>query len=102
MKMTLCTVLAAGILALSGCGSSVDRPTEAQVVKSLRDESGMFGGLVPAESVECFAKVLHESELSDGTLNAIVEGDATYKGNKNDEKVVSTLTMSLTGECAPK
>jgi hypothetical protein len=102
MKMTLCTALAAGLLALAGCGSSVERPTEAQVVKSLKDESSVFGGLVPPESADCFAKVLHKSDLSDGTLNAIVEGDASYKGSKSDEKVVSDLTEALVGECAPK
>lgn len=102
MKMTLCAALAAGLLALSGCGETAERPTEAQVAKSLQDESSMFGGMVKGESADCFAKVLFESDLSDGTLKAIVEGDTSYRGDKKDEKVISDLTGALVGECAPK
>lgn len=102
MKKSICTMMAVGALLLAGCGETVERPTLREVSASLQDEKSALGSIVPPESADCFAKVLYESELSDGSLNAIVEGDTAYRGKKSDEKVLGSLTEALVGECAPK
>jgi hypothetical protein len=98
MKLMPGMALAASLLAAAGCGSD-PRPSAEEVARSIKDASSVFGDLVPPEIADCLARILVESDLSDGTLNAVVDGDADYKGSKDDEDVLSELTPSFVAEC---
>jgi hypothetical protein len=46
--------------------------------------------------IDCVAKALHDSDISDGALNAIVDGDDDYKGNDKDaEALQEAITTDL-------
>lgn len=104
MKRALGAVaIVAGLALTSACGGGdAERPTQDQVAKALTGESSVFGSSIPKESADCFAGVLVKSDLSDGTLNAIVEGDEDYKGSDDDKKALSGLTSKMVSECGPK
>lgn len=91
--------LAVGLTACSGGG----RPTESQVAEALTQEDSVFGSVfadnAPEGFVDCFAEVLVKSDLSDGALQAIVDGDTGYQGSDADEAALEGLTDELT-KCA--
>ena len=49
------------------------------------------GGLAAGASddaIDCIAKALHDSDLSDDALQALVDGDEDYKGDKDDSEAM--------------
>lgn len=102
MKKSLTAVFIVAALSLSACGGGGDdRPTKAEVKKSLTSKDSVFGTTIPAEAADCVAGVLVDSDLSDKTLNAMVEGDKDYKGSDDDQKALTGLTAEF-GKCVTK
>lgn len=102
MKKSLTAALIVATLSLTACGGGgVDRPSKAEVKKSLTSKDSVFGSTIPAEAADCVAGVLVDSDLSDETLNAMVEGDKDYKGSDDDKKALAGLTTEF-GKCATK
>lgn len=96
MKKTLSAAFIVAALALtSACGGGDDRPTKAEVKTAITSEDSVFGTSIPEESADCVAGVLVDSDVSDKTLNAIVESDEDYKGSKDDEKALTSLTTEF-------
>lgn len=99
MKKTMSAMFIVATLALtSACGGGDDRPSKAEVKKSITSEDSVFGTSIPEKSADCVAGALVDSKVSDKTLNAIVEGDEDYKGTDKDKKALNSLTTKL-GEC---
>lgn len=99
MKKTLSAVMLTAALAMTAaCGGGDDRPTADELSKTLTGKNNVLGTEVPQKAADCMAKVLEESDLSDKTLNALVDADKDYK-NKKDEKTLQKLTPEL-GKCA--
>lgn len=102
MKKSLTAALIVAALSLSACGGGGDdRPSKAELKKSLTSKDSVFGTAVPEKAADCVAGVLVDSDLSDKTLNAMVKGDKDYKGGKGEEKALLDLTTKF-GKCITK
>jgi hypothetical protein len=91
---------------LTACGGG-GRPSEDDLAKSLKDDGNAlgaaFGGAgADDKAIDCIAKALHDSDVSDDALQAIVDGDEDYKGSDEDadaieEAITSDLPKCITG-----
>jgi hypothetical protein len=93
--VALCTLLAV----LTACGGGGGRPSEDDIAKSLKTNSA-FGDLSGAsdDAIDCIAKALHDSDLSDDALQAIVDGDEDYKADSDDTKAATEMVDDI-GKC---
>ena len=93
--VALCTML----VVLTACGGG-GRPSADDIAKALKDKGNPNGvALASAASdkaIDCIAKVLHDSKLSDDALQALVDGKSDYNGNKDDAAVIAGLTDDIT------
>lgn len=101
MKKIMSTAFIVAALAVtSACGGGGDeRPSKADVKTAITSEDSVFGTAIPEEAADCVSEALVESDISDKTLNAIVENDTDYKGSDDDKDALSSLTSKMT-ECA--
>ena len=91
---TVCAILLA---ALTGCGLG-GRPSEDDLAEALRDPSNFMSvaGLTTDEQIiDCLAKALHDSEVSDETLQAIVDNDRAQGGNDANADVVAAVQAAM-------
>lgn len=98
MKKTLSAAFIVAALALTsacGGGGGGDRPTKAEVKTAITSDDSVFGTSIPEKSADCVAGVLVDSDVSDKTLKAIVDSDEDYKGSKDDEKALTSLTADF-------
>lgn len=58
-----------------------------------------MGTAVPEDAADCIAEVLQESDLSDETLQALVDSDEDYDGTDEQSDVLDTLADDV-AECA--
>ena len=91
-------------LALSACGGGGGRPSTDDIAKSLKDNDNPVSAMATGaddKAIDCIAKALHDSDLSDDALQALVDGDEDYKGNKDDtdamEDVAGDFAKCVTG-----
>ena len=100
MKKLMSAVFIVAALALtSACGGGGgDRPSKDDVKSSITGDDSVFGSAIPEEAADCVAGVLVDSDLSNETLNAIVEGDTDYKGSDDEQKALTDLTSEF-GKC---
>lgn len=99
MRKTLSAAIVAAALTLTAaCGGGDSRPTTDEISKALTSMDSAPGAAVPQKAADCMAKVFEKSDLSDKTLNALVEGKKDYE-NKDDEKKLDGLKTDLV-ECA--
>jgi hypothetical protein len=93
---------------LTACGGGGGRPSSEDIAKALKDEGNPAGAAFGASGVDdkvidCIAKAFHDSDLSDDTLQAIVDGDDDFRGDKDDEKILTDadfqadITKCVTG-----
>jgi hypothetical protein len=100
MKKTLTAAFVVAALSLtSACGGGDDRPSKEEVKKAVTKKDGPFGGAIPKGSVDCVSEALVDSDLSDKTLQALVDNDKDYKSPKSDEKALTGLQKDIT-KCA--
>jgi hypothetical protein len=87
---------------LTACGGGGGRPSEDDIAKALKDNGNpagaAFGTGASDEALDCIAKVLHDSDLSDDALQALVDGDADYDGNKDDTAAITDVVDDM-GKC---
>ena len=72
---------------LTACGGGGDRPSEDDIAKALKDSDNpageAFGGAgIGDEIIDCIAKALHDSDLSDDVLQALVDGDEDFRSER--------------------
>ena len=87
--------------ALAACGGS-ERPTTDDVAKALKDKDNSVGQTFTSAfegaddaTLECIAKVLYDSDISNDALQAIVDGDADYKGSSKDADAVQEASTNM-------
>ncbi len=79
---------------LTACGGGGGgRPSEGDIAKALKDDDNPVGQQFGASdiddaAIDCIAKAFHDSDLSDDTLQALVDGDEDYEGDKDEEKIL--------------
>lgn len=103
MKKSMSALFIVAALALtSACGGDDggDRPSKAEVKKSITSKDSALG-TVPDKAADCVAGLLVDSKVSDGALKAIVDQDKKYKASKKDEKALQELQTDL-GTCVTK
>ncbi|WP_229051277.1 hypothetical protein [Aeromicrobium sp. Leaf350] len=73
------TATAVSLIALaSACGGS-DRPTSADLAKQFESQS-VNAAPIEQGPASCMADVVHSSDMSDGTVNRVAEGDIKLTG----------------------
>lgn len=101
---TIVTLVAAACAAatVSSCGGSSgdDRPTAKEISSSLHEGKaaeamGVDGGSLPAKVVDCMAAALHDSDLSDEALQALVDGDTRFEGSAADNEALQGVTSDI-------
>ncbi len=88
---------------LTACGGGDGRPSTDDIAKALKDKDNPIGTALAASGTEasddvidCVAKALHDSDVSDEALNAIVDGDNDYKGSQKDaDALQEAITTDL-------
>jgi hypothetical protein len=81
---------------LTACGGG-GRPSEDEIADALKDND-TFGQLTNGASddvIDCIAKALHDSDLSDDALQALVDGDEDFEGDKDDTKAITDIQDDL-------
>ena len=97
MKKTLTAALVVAALSLTtACGGGGDRPSKDEVKSALTSKDNVFGAKIPAKTADCIADALVDSDVSDKTLKAIVDGDKKYKGSDDDKDALNGLQSDLT------
>jgi len=96
MKKIVGAMCVAAALTLSACGGGGDRPTVDEVSKALTSKDNVLGTAIPKEAADCLAKAFVDSDLSNKTLNAIVEGDEDYKGSNKEKDALNGVMSDLT------
>lgn len=100
------TKIAAGfavstLLIASACGGG--RPSVDEIADALEDSDNPVtvasGGVINEDNSECFAEIFHESDLSDDTLQAIVDGDEDYEGDEDEEEALESISEDDIMEC---
>ena len=86
------------LLGLSACGGGDSRPTAKEISAALQSDDAVIP--VPEAAADCVAKVFHDSDLSNETLQAMVDQDKDYKGSKDDEKALKGLQQTMIDECS--
>ena len=88
------------LFALSACGGGGGgRPSQDDIAKALKDSDNPAGQAFQAggtsdDVLDCVAKALHDSDLSDDALQALVDGDEKYDGSKKDQDIISSGDLS--------
>jgi hypothetical protein len=98
MKKKLVAIAAVAMITLSACGGGGGRPSVDDISKSLKSSDSPFGQMTTDASddvIDCIAKALHDSDLSDGALQALVDNDKDFKGSDDDEKAVQDISSDL-------
>jgi hypothetical protein len=104
MKQKLVALSAVLVLALSACGGGDGggRPSQEDIAGALNDESGPFASVASAASdsmIDCMAKAIHDSDLSDESLQALVDGDEDFDGTDEDRDAAQAVASDMTA-CA--
>jgi hypothetical protein len=83
------------MVVLTACGGG-GRPSTDDIAKALKDKGNPNGVAIASaasdDAIDCLAKVLHDSDLSDDALQALVDGDSDFEGNKDDAAAIGKLT----------
>ena len=87
---------------LTACGGG-GRPSEDDIAKALKDKSnpnsaGFAASGAADKAIDCIAKVLHDSDLSDEALQALVDGKSDYNAGKDDAKAIADISDDI-GKC---
>ena len=85
---------------LTACGGGGGRPSEDDIAKALKDKGNPIGATIPDSAaaddvIDCFAKALHDSDLSDDALQAIVDGDDDYAADSDDAEAMAGLSEEM-------
>jgi hypothetical protein len=78
---------------LTACGGG-GRPSADDIAKALKDKGNPAGAAFSTtgaadDAIDCIAKALHDSDLSDDALQAIVDGDKGFGGSSKDAEAMA-------------
>jgi hypothetical protein len=100
-KLVALATLLAVLTACGGGGGGGDRPSTDDIAKALKDDGNSASALATGASddaIDCIAKALHDSDLSDDALQALVDADDSFEGSKDDEKAITDIADDI-GRC---
>ncbi|MXG88776.1 hypothetical protein [Nocardioides flavescens] len=90
-------------VALAACGGGGGgRPSTSEIADTLKGSDSPLGAVTDSASddvIDCIAKTLHDSDVSDKALQALVDGDDDYDGSDSDKKAVEAASDDL-AKCA--
>jgi hypothetical protein len=93
LKLVAASMLA--LTLLTGCGGGGGgRPSVGDISSTLQDGDNAVGLTLDADQADCFAKVFHDSDISDEALQAMVDQDGDYDPSEEDTKALTALTSS--------
>ncbi|MFT4188418.1 MAG: hypothetical protein QM621_07525 [Aeromicrobium sp.] len=103
MKKTLAFGAVTAMIALtSACGGG--RPTADELSAAIQEDDhpvgSVIGDALTEDLADCMAKVYVDSDLSDDTLNAMLEGDEDYKGSDEEKEKLTEVSQEAGTECA--
>ena len=94
MRQVLVALVLSALLV--GCGS---RPSEDEIAQALRDPSNTIsiaGYTTDEETIDCIAEAMHDSDVSDEALQAVVDNDPEWQGDGESRDVLADLTGAVT------
>lgn len=102
MNRTVVVLGAALLSVVTACGSASDRPSVATISSALQSKdlgSALGGnGRVNKAAADCFAKVVHDSRVSDKGLKAFLRGDTRF--SPQDSSALAAVVPKL-AKCQP-
>ena len=77
-----------------------ERPSVERIATALADPQnpvgkGLGGVDTDVQRIDCIARVMHGSDMSDEALNAIVDGDKDFEGSDDDAKAVAAISGDI-------
>jgi hypothetical protein len=113
-KLVAALALVTALTSLTACGGGGggggDRPSSDDIAKALKDPKNSFGGSFSAVAaaggdadkvIDCIAKVLHDSKVSDDLLQALVDNDTGYQEHSDDQQALTDAITKMGTECVP-
>lgn len=107
MKKTGLGLIAIALAFTTACGGSSDskskasdRPTAAEISKSLTTTTATQPQSMPKAQAGCAAKLLAKSTLSNKALKALVSRSKTYKPSTTDTQALATVGKTINKDCA--
>ncbi|MBM7518090.1 hypothetical protein [Nocardioides nitrophenolicus] len=98
MKIKLATTAALLAVALSACGGG-GRPSQSEVADAIKDQLPGGSSAVTDDVIDCIAKAVVDSDLSDDTLNKMVDDD---KGSSEEVSKATEVITKASTDCATK
>ena len=95
MKLKLVSTAAVLAVALSACGGG-GRPSQDDVAKAIKDQVGSSSSALTDKVIDCIAKEVVDSDLSDDTLNKLLDND---KGSGKELSDVTDVMAKATTTC---
>ncbi|KAB2805486.1 hypothetical protein ACIRN4_14930 [Pimelobacter simplex] len=96
MKLKLAATAAALAVTLTACGGG-GRPSQDDVAGAIKDQVGGSSSALSDKVIDCIAKKVVDSDLSDKTLNKLVDND---KGSSDELSDVTEVITKATTSCA--
>jgi hypothetical protein len=93
------------LLLTAACGGSGGgRPSVGDIQKELTKNGGGdsfgLGDKFTGDTAKCFAKAIHDSDLSDKAVKALIDQDKDFKPSSSDEKAIGSITTEFS-KCVP-
>ncbi|WP_244929039.1 hypothetical protein [Nocardioides sp. W7] len=82
----------------TACGGE-GRPSVDDLSKAFQDSDNVIGSGLEKDQADCVAEAFHDSDISDETLQAIVDNDEDYKGDDGDEDALKEISTESIAEC---
>ncbi|RYB94089.1 hypothetical protein EUA93_06840 [Nocardioides oleivorans] len=96
-------LIAASLMALTlltGCGGDGGgRPSVDELSTAFQDEDNVMNLGLTETQADCVAEAFHDSDVSDETLQAIVDNDEDYEGGDDDEKALESISTDSIATC---
>jgi hypothetical protein len=98
LRLVAAALVVGSLGSLAACGGSGGgRPSADKLADAMSGDSS-FGSL-DKEVVACMAKAFHDSDLSDGFLQALADKKDDYKPSDKDAKAMTSVTTAAAKSC---
>jgi len=98
LRLVAAALVVGSLGSLAACGGSGGgRPSADKLADAMSGDSS-FGSL-DKEVVACMAKAFHDSDLSDGFLQALADKKNDYKPSDKDAKAMTSVTTAAAKSC---
>lgn len=85
----------------TACGGDGGRPSVDDISGAMEDNAGDILGDMPEDSIDfdCLAEAYHDSDISDDTLQAMVDGDEDYDPSDKDTELLTQVATDEGVDC---